>query len=293
MQNESQVTTSESLDIELASVLTAEATALFKQSLFLEAEEKFLDALEADPDHIPALTGISKLLTYAPERWQGALKYADLAYTLARDDATVLAHLTWALLSPHLFGDADWTAEAAIAANPESALAQMAQASVATSKYEYELALSHITKALELDPLNARAYISYSHILDALHDWPAAKEAAVQAIELEPDFHLWKPVLGYLVFYNDGEPEAALEIAAPAIRALPNHPAVISIVVDIAAELNEWDKALEGCRQLVSLDSPQTPYPDGYDCLTKILIRMEDFEAAERYQDKTEEVAGD
>ena len=134
MQNESQVTTSESLDIELASVHTAEATALFKQSLFLEAEEKFLDALEADSDHIPALTGISKLLTYAPERWQGALKYADLAYTLARDDATVLAHLTWALLSAHLFGDADWTAEAAIAANAESVLAQMAKASVATSR---------------------------------------------------------------------------------------------------------------------------------------------------------------
>ena len=75
-------------------------------------------------------------------------------------------------------------------ANPESALAQMAQASVASSIYEYELALSHIRKALELDPLNARAYISYSHILDALLDWPAAKEAAFKAKELEPDFHL-------------------------------------------------------------------------------------------------------
>ncbi len=217
VQNESQVTTSESLDIELASVLTAEATALFKQSLFLEAEEKFLDALEADPDHIPALTGISKLLTYAPERWQGALKYADLAYTLARDDATVLAHLTWALLSAHLFGDADWTAEAAIAANPESALAQMAQASVATSKYEYEIALNHILKALEIDPLNAEAYIMYSDVLDILHDWPTAKDAAAIAMELEPDFHLWKIVLSYLVLYNDGDPVAALEIADPAI----------------------------------------------------------------------------
>ena len=44
---------------------------------------------------------------------------------------------------------------------------------------------------------------------------------------------------------------------------------------------------------MVSLDSPETPYSDGYDCLTKISIRMEDFEAPERYQDKTEEVASD
>ena len=178
-------------------------------------------------------------------------------------------------------------------ANPERALAQMTQANVASSRYTHDLALSHIKKALELDPLNARAYISYSHILDALHDWPTAKEAAVKAIELEPDFHLWKPVLGFLVFYNDGDSEAALEIAAPFIQVLPNDPAVIPLVVDIAAELNEWAKALEGCRKMVSVDSPETPYSYGYDCLAKISIRMEDFQAAERYQDKTEEVASD
>ena len=209
VQNEFQVTASESPDNEFAAALTTEATALFKQSLFLEAEEKFLNALEADPGHIPALTGISTLYRFSPERWQEALKYAELAYNLAPEDASVLSYLTWALQSAHRYEDADRAAAAAMTANPESALVQMAQANVASSLYENELALSHIKKALELDPLNARAYISYSHILDALHDWPAAKEAAVQAIELEPDFHLWKPVLGYLVFYNDGDPEAA------------------------------------------------------------------------------------
>ena len=77
------------------------------------------------------------------------------------------------------------------------------------------------------------------------------------------------------------------------MQALPNHPSVISLITDIAAELNEWDKALEGCIQMVNLDSPETPYSGGYDCLTKISIRMEDFQAATRYQDKTEEVASE
>ena len=167
----------------------------------------------------------------------------------------------------------------------------MAKASVATSKYEYEIDLNHILKALEIDPLNAEAYIMYSDVLDILHNWPTAKDAAAIAMELEPDFHLWKIVLSYLVLYNDGDPVAALEIADPALQALPNHPGVISLVVNIAAELNEWDKALRGCRQMVSLDSPETPYPDEYACLAKISMRMEDYEAAARYQDKTEEVA--
>ena len=82
VQNESQVTASESPDNELAVALTAEATALFKQSLFLAAEEKYLNALEADPGHIPAMTGVSNLLTYATERWQEAVIYAELAHNL-------------------------------------------------------------------------------------------------------------------------------------------------------------------------------------------------------------------
>ena len=88
LQDESQVTTSEPPDSELAAALTAEATALFTRSLFQEAEEKFLSALEADPGHIPALTGFSNLLTFAPEQWQESLEYAELAHSLAPKDAT-------------------------------------------------------------------------------------------------------------------------------------------------------------------------------------------------------------
>ena len=75
----------------------------------------------------------------------------------------------------------------------------------------------------------------------------------------EPDFHLWKQVLSYLLSYNDGDTEAALDIAAPSLQALPNASYMVSLVVDIAAVLNEWDKALEGCRQSwVSPNSPDT-----------------------------------
>ncbi len=203
--------------------------------------------------------------------------------TACPQGALVLSNLTWALHAAHRFDDAERAAAAAMTADPEGA-----QANVALSFYDYELALRHVMKALEIDPLNASAYISYSYVPDALHDWPAAKEAAASAIALEPDFHLWKQVLSYLVFCNDGDPEAALDIAAP---ALPNHPYMVSLIVDIAAVLNEWDKVLEGCRQLVSLNSPDTPYPDGYICLTNVSILMEDYESAARYQDKTEEVA--
>ena len=88
VQTESEVKASESPDNELAAALTAEATALFEQSLFLDAEKEFLDALEADPNHNPALTGISTLYRHSPGRWQEALRYAELAYKLAPEDAS-------------------------------------------------------------------------------------------------------------------------------------------------------------------------------------------------------------
>ena len=56
---------------------------------------------EAGQSHIPALTEISNLYRYAPERWQGALRYAELAYSLAPEDALFLARLTWALQPAH------------------------------------------------------------------------------------------------------------------------------------------------------------------------------------------------
>ena len=120
-QTESQVTTSESPDNELAAAPTAEATALFKQTLLLKAEEEFPNALEADPNHIPALTGISTLYRHSPVRRQEAPSYAEQAYNLAPEDASVLAHLTWDLQSAHRYEDADRAAALAMTADPESA----------------------------------------------------------------------------------------------------------------------------------------------------------------------------
>ncbi len=284
---------SEMADPAQAAALTTEATALFKQSRFPEAEEKFLEALAADPHHIPALTGISDFYTYAPEHWQEALAYAEQAFVLAPEDATVLAHLTWAQQLAHRFEDAIDMADAAIAADPDSALAQAAHADMALSLYEPERALFHVNRALEIEPDSALAHVLLSLIQESLHDWPASEEAAARAVELEPDFHLWKIVLGRRTFDLDGDPIAALEIAAPAIATLPHHPFVLGFEVDMAVELNEWDKAIAGCAQMAAIGTPETPYPDGFTCQANVSMLMEDYETARKYQDQAEAVAWD
>ncbi len=288
-----EVEVTEPLNPVRAAALAEEATDLFKRSNFAEAEQKFLEALEADPSALPALTGLSDLYTYSPERWQEALSYAEQAYAIDPEDASVLSYLTWAQQLAHHFEDAIETSNAAIAADPESSLAHTVHADMALSLYEPQRALLHVNKALELDPDNALAYVLLSLVQESLHDWPASEESAAKAIELEPDFHLWKIVLSRRAFDLDGDPYSALEIAAPAFEALPNHPFVIGLEVDMAVELNEWEKALNGCARMAAVDSPETPYPDGYTCQANVSMLMEDYEAAEKFQDKAEEVAWD
>ena len=99
-------------------------------------------------------------------------------------------------------------------------------------------------KDLDIDPLNARAYIVYSYVLVALHEWPTAEETVAFAIELEPESHLRKPIQVTLGYYDNGDKGAAQEFRAPAIQALPNHPAVISLLLNLALQRNEWDRAL-------------------------------------------------
>lgn len=282
-----------SAETDVAAALTAEAVSHFKETRFPEAEAKFLEALESDPNYIPALTGISDYYTYHPERWQEALAYAEDAYALAPKDASVLATLTWAQQLAHRFEDAIETADAAIAADPANILAQIAHADMALSLYEPERALIHVDKALEIEQDNPLALVLSSLVQESLHDWPASAEAATMAVELEPDFHLWKIVLGRRLFDLEGDPHSALEVAAPAIESLPNHPYVIGIEVDMAVELNEWEKAQAGCAKMAALDTPETPYPDGYTCQANIAMLMEDYETAEKHQEEAERVAWD
>lgn len=274
-----------------AADLTAKAQTHFQASQFQEAESAFLAALEADPGNIPALTGLSHYYTYFPERWQEALNYAERAQEIAPEDATVLAHLAWAQQLAHYFEDAIVNAAAAVEADPENPLAQLAEADLALSLYEPERALHHINKALALEPDNVLGLVLLSMVQEALHDWPAAEAAAVRAVELAPEFHLWKIVESRRNFDLQGDPITALEIAQDALTALPDHPYVLGLEVDMAVELNDWDRALSGCEQMATLHTADTPYPDGYTCLANVSMLMEDYPAARKFQDQAEEAA--
>lgn len=280
-------------DTERARQLTAQAQTHFALSEMEEAEQAWQEALAADPAYVPALAGLSDFYTYQPHRWKLALELAEQAHALAETDGTVLAHLAWAQQMAHHFDDAWRTAERAVVLEPDNFLTHTVYADILLSVYETDQALEHAQIAVDLNPDSALAWIVMSVIREALHDWAGAEEAALRAVELEPDFLLWQVVLSRLDFDLRGNPDLALDLAAEVIEALPDHPYVIGLQVDMAIETNRWAEAEAGCQQLVEFHTPETLYPDGFSCAANVQLWQEDADAAKAFQAQAEEAAWD
>ncbi len=278
-------------DTERARALTEEALHLFSHSQFNESEQAYQAALDADPTFLPALTNLSNLYSYQPQKWRQALDLAETALDLAPNDSTVLAHLAWAQQLAHRFDDAWHNAEQAVAADPDNYLAQAAYADILLSVYETDQALVHAEKAVALNPDAALAWIVLGNVQEAMHDWAAAEESVLRGVALEPEFLLWNLVQSRLDFDIRGDVELTRELASRVLTDMPNHPYVIGLEVDLAIENNDWDTANSGCQRLVEFHTMDTPYPDGYTCLATVALLQEDYKTSADYQSQAEEVA--
>ena len=278
-------------DPERAAAKTREGTDLFQTSDFERAEAAFREALLADPDHVPALTGLSDLFSYQPQMWNQSLELAERARELAGDDPKVLAHLVWSQQMAHRFDDAKESGARAVEVAPDHFLARAAYADILLSMYETEQALHHAERAVDLNPDSPIGWIVLGAVLENMHDWAAAEEAVNKAVELDPDFLLWTIVQSRLDFDLRGDPELAAELAAEVMDSMPDHAYVLGLTVDLAIERNDWATAMDSCQQLAALNSPTTRYPDGYSCLASVALLQEDAEQAAKHQAQAEEVA--
>lgn len=278
-------------DRDLATTLTDEAKTLFLQSDLAGAEAKAIDAIAADPTYLPAHFQLTDIYLFMPQMWQQALAVAENAAKLAPDDAEATAFLAWAQQGAHLFDEARTNAEAAVKLDPENAFAQQALADVLSSVYELDAAYDAAQKAVDLAPESANAWTSLGSIASSLEYPDEAGRAYEQAVELEPDFFAWHILLARLELDQTGDVEAALDLAQPALDVQPEHPFVLSFLVDADIESNQWQSAEENCLKLLAYNQPATPYPDAYSCLAGVKLLEEDNDGAETFQQLAEEIA--
>jgi tetratricopeptide (TPR) repeat protein len=249
-------------DVDASVQLVDEARALFLQSDLSDAEAKAIEAIAADPGNVAAYIQLTDIYLYMPHYWRQALQSAETASGLQPEDPVVLAYLAWAQQGAHHFDEARQSAERAVELDPESAIAHQALADVLNSVYEIDAAYDHAQQAVALDGESAGAWATLGSIANALEYLDEASQAYEQTVALEPTFFAWHILVGRHELNLTGDVETARELAAPAIEMQPEHPFVLSFVVDTAIENNEWALAEETCIQLIAYNQPETPYPD-------------------------------
>jgi tetratricopeptide (TPR) repeat protein len=89
------------------------------------------------------------------------------------------------------------TAQAAVAAAPTSATAQVALSYARQSKFDLEGARESLESAVKLDPKDALAWARLAEIRSSLNEGAASLEAARKATDLEPNLARTQTVLGF------------------------------------------------------------------------------------------------
>lgn len=278
-------------DPDQSATLSEEARELLLQSDLAGAEAKAIEAIAADPGYLPAHLQLAEIYLLLPHYWQQALNVAEAAVALAPDDPEAIAYLAWAQQNAHYFDEARASAERAAELGPDNAIAQQALADVLSSVYELDSAYAAAQKAVDLGPESAASWGTLGTIASLLEYPDRAGAAYERAVDLEPDFFAWHILLARHELNVTGDVETALELAQPAIDVQPEHPFVLSFLVDVAIETNDWTAAEEACVNMVAYHQPDTPYPDGYSCLAGVRLFQEDNEGAKTFQELAEAVA--
>ncbi|MCL4863868.1 MAG: tetratricopeptide repeat protein [Caldilineaceae bacterium] len=278
-------------DREQAIALTDEARARFLTSDLADAEAKAIEAIAADPSYLPAHIQLTDIYLFMPHYWRQALQAAQAAVALAEDDPIALAYLAWAQQGAHLFDEARISAERAVELAPDDPITQQALADVLSSVYEVDRAYALAQSAVALDRSNAASWATLGSIAYNLEYPDEAGRAYDRAVELEPDFFAWHILLARYELNQTGDAVTALELAQPAIETQPEHPFVLSFLVDVAMETNDWPAAEANCAKLFAYNQPDTPYPDAYSCMAGVKLFEEESDGAAYFQELAEAIA--
>ncbi|MGQ9555539.1 MAG: tetratricopeptide repeat protein [Anaerolineae bacterium] len=278
-------------DRQRAEQLVTDGEASYLQSDLAQAEAAFIDAIAADPSYLPAYLGLVRVYLFLPQYWQQALAAAETATRLTPENSAALAYLAWSQQSAHRFDEAKETAQRAVAVAPDDALAHAALADVLTSVYELDAAREHAQRAVELDSSLALAWAVLGNTEQMLHNWDEATSAFERAIQLEPTFFAWHLERARAELDMTGDADSALALAQPALARQRDNAWTLSFLNQVAIAKRDWDGAEGTCQQMMALNQPHTPYPDGYACMAIVLVLQERLDEAEQYQDLAETVA--
>jgi len=187
--------------------------------------------ISAEDGRPPAHAAMTQAMTLAPSLWEANFSRAFYAFQFERN---------WHVADPHF--------QKAIAINPRSSLAQAYYGVFLALEGRAEEAVAHATLSCQLDPLSAFMHSLASVTFYSAGHLDESERAALQALELQPDylFGLWTRGLALCGLGRHEEAITLLERVATLSRA----PIFVGLLGLGYARAGRIDDALRLLREL-------------------------------------------
>ena len=224
--------------------------------------------LQAVPDHVPALSGLAQshvLLAHygavpAADGFGKARQYAEAALALAPESDEPLAHLA----AVNFFYDWDFEGAArridrVLAIHPANEIGRLMAANIDAVNRRGERALSHIDRALEIDPLNIGLLMNSGDHLILQHRFSEAAQALEEALDIEPSFRPARLRLA-MAYAFDGQQRDALECLRMARAEGDEDAAYLEYLAIARGALGMLEAAGEAAEQLQGLKGAVAPW---------------------------------
>ena len=183
-----------------------------------KAKDYFNQAIEKDPNYANAYTGLADYYVAAPDyepipESEAAVKAKAAAEkALAIDSSSATAHVSLAAANWSLFNFADAESEfkRALELNPNLANAHHWYGLFLSWESRDEEALSHLRRAIELDPLNLQYNSNLGQALCNARQYAACIDQVNKTLEIDPNFSYAHTLLK-LAYRDTGKYELSLE----------------------------------------------------------------------------------
>ena len=145
-------------------------------------------------------------------------------------------------------GSSEAAAKRALALDPRIAGADVAVGNAYRDRWEWERAESHYLRALEIDPDDVEAHQQYAELLAATGREDEALRSARRAVALDPTSAIRLNELGFTLYMNAQNAEAALQLEL-AIERAPDLAPAYNNLSDVRVALGDLDEAERLWRQ--------------------------------------------
>lgn len=261
-----------------------EAESMFQAGQLGQAEQAYLQAIEADPEQADYYTQLARVQVFAGD-YQQAVNNASNALILDGTSALAQAVHGWALdfqaqSDPEAASVAEALVEleAAVQQDPNSPLIRAFYSEVIIDNdiSAFERAREQAELAVQIDPNLVETQRAMGYFWERTGNYQEAFDAYERALRINPNLAILHIAIGNMHF-NLQETEQAIQSYLSANRYAPEDVIPLRLIVQAYASIGEFGKASQYAQSVVDLQPDQARL---HGDLGRMLYKNADYEAA-------------